>query len=239
MQGHVKPTRRATFPRVWPILIKNCQQTSINKLRERKKNTPLDLSCRPWARLDLFLSSKGPYISSLNAPLLQAEKNPSGIPCFQCFFVARHSGESTSTLDSRDAPSLTAISTGSNLHELLGECKRCNKNASNKKTDAFLARWKVGNEHVRWDGNLEKSWVHPYPHWCCQQSWGRAPANHVLGFGNPQAACPKQCLARVLWWFNSRTCKGLVQKVPVKDGKSFRPNPQRQDQGVNFGFTCP
>jgi len=26
-----------------------------------------------------------------------------------------------------------------------------------KKTGAFLARWKVGNEHVRWDGNLEKS----------------------------------------------------------------------------------
>lgn len=39
-------------------------------------------------------------------------------------FLRKHSGESTSTLDSRDAPSLTAISTGSNLHET-GTCKPC------------------------------------------------------------------------------------------------------------------
>jgi len=39
-------------------------------------------------------------------------------------FLRKDSGESTCTLDSRDAPSLTAMSMGSNLHET-GTCKPC------------------------------------------------------------------------------------------------------------------
>ena len=197
-------------------------------------------------RLDLFLTVyslikfQGSVHFQLKRTLASSRKKPFWHTMLSVFFCAEAFGESTSTLDSRDAPSLTAISTGSNLHELLGGCKRCNKNASNKKNRCISCKMES------WKWTCQMGWksrkilsASVSKILCCQQSWGRAPANHVLGFGNPQAACPKQCLAKVLWWFNSRTCKGLVQKVPFKDGKSFRPNPQRQDQGVNFGFTCP
>ena len=89
------------------------------------------------------LSSKKSIRFQLKRTIASSWKNPfhGGIPCFLCFLVLRDSEETTCTIDSRDAPSLTAMSVGSNLHELLGERKRCNKNASKQKNKCKIANF--------------------------------------------------------------------------------------------------
>ena len=96
MQGHVKPTGRATFPRVWPISKKNCQQTSIK--RAGKKIHPPDLSCRPWVRLDLFLTVyslikfQGSVHFQLKRTLASSRKKPFWHTMFSVFFCAEAFG---------------------------------------------------------------------------------------------------------------------------------------------------